>query len=320
MSFGMLVSAWLVVGPLAGGLGDLFDHQEKDFGNVPHGSVSVHHFVLKNTTSQDIRIASMRSTCRCASPSAPRALAKPGEELTVDVKYDATTFVGPRSMTIYVTFDLPAPEVVALRVSGYSRQDVVFNPGQIDFGVISRGAGGTQTAALEYAGALDWKVTDVRPGQWFDAKIDPMYREPGRVGYQVTVALKKDAPPGALAESITFQTNDPTSPAVQLQAAATIQAPLTASPSLLELGAVHLGEKISKKVLLRSDHPFAIQSVSGAVEGVNVQATQGERTVHVVNVDFVAQAAGKFEQTILVRTNLASESPVPIRILGNAAP
>lgn len=297
-----------------GGLTEMFDKSSYDFGNVPQGSVSVTKFTLKNTTQSPIRITSLHSSCRCATPSAASFVAEPGKDLVIEVRYDATTFLGPRSMTIFVAFDQPVLETVSLRVQGFSRQDVTFSPGQMDFGMLTKGATETRTATIQYAGGLDWRITEVVQSKWFDAKLSETSRQPGSVTYQVTATLKPGIPEGLVTDTIAFKTNDPSSPNLQLSAIATMQANLVASPSTLELGTIQQGDKITKRVILKAGRPFTLLSVGGATDGINVLSTQGPKTVHIVDVEFAAKLDGKVDQFIKFRTDLADEPAVPVRI------
>ena len=311
----LLVLGWLAVAHSVGGVSDLFDSRVKDFGNVPHGSVNVHQFVLTNTTGSVVRVSGLRSSCVCATAKAVNEEAQPGEKLIIEVAYNARKFTGSRSMTVYVTFSSPYYETVLLRVSGYSRQDVVFNPGQIDFGSLSRGDEASKTVKVEYAGGLNWRVTDVLPSQWVNAKIEELYREDRRVGYQLTVALKPEAPAGTLAQAIQLKTNDPKSPTLLVHASARIEANLVASPSELRFEPLPVGETASKRVLLRGSKPFSITAVGGDTEDVSVLATEGARKVHVVRIDFQPHHTGQTEKQILLHTDMANEKPLSYRIL-----
>src|SRR5262249_62394826 len=118
-----------------------------------------------------------------------------------------------------------------------------FNPGQVSFGVVPRGQTPTQYIDVEYAGVLDWRVSDVeKPAAALDVSCKEQYRRPGQVGYRVAVSLKADAPPGPLKQELFLKTNDPASPLVQLLDASTVQAPLTFIPETVNLGSLQVGE------------------------------------------------------------------------------
>jgi hypothetical protein len=314
------LGGWLLAIQSLAGVTDLFNASSHDFGNVPRGSVNVAKFVLANTTSSTIHLQDVRASCSCSTPKALNHSAAPGEKIEIEVAFNTTSFVGERSVSIYATFDEPTLETVTLRVSGFSRQDVVFNPSQVDFGVLGKGEQAKRTLRIEYAGALDWRILEALPHPYYDVKVKELYRETGRSGYELEVALKADAPNGVLADAIRLRTNDPQTNIVQVLAQGTIESELSASPGAVELASVKIGEKISRKVLVRGRNAFTLESVGGDTEGVRVKSTEGARKVHVVSIEIQPDKAGKYERNLKLVTDLPTEREVPLKISGTVLP
>lgn len=307
--------ATLLLVSTTSGLTDMFDSTTKDFGNVPYGSINLHRFVLKNTSNQTIRCNSARSSCHCATPKILSETAGPGEELVIEVKYDAGKFTGQRSMTISVQFAEPTYETVTLRVTGNSRQDIVLRPSLIDFGVVPQGTAPTQSVVIEYRGSRDFKIEGVSSGKFATAKLVERPRETGLISYELTATLSPLTPPGAFEGAITLKSNDTTSPVVTVLANALVEAPLSASPNALQFGSIAAGQKLVKKVLLKGEKPFTIKWVKGQDEKVlQVYCTQGERRVHLLSVEFAPTAAGKVDQVLEVQTSLVADKPLPIHL------
>jgi hypothetical protein len=229
-------------------------------------------------------------------------------------------------MTIYATFDRPVVQTVALRVRGFSRQDVVCNPGQIDFGAVHGGSTAHQSATIEYAGSLDWKITRVLPSKHFTASIEEIYRRPGKVGYRVDVELRPDAPAGLITEGLRLSTNDPESPEVVIAATANVAGVLTASPSSLDFGAVQAGRTAARRVLLHGEEPFTIKEVHGMSDTLRVFTTPGKRSVHILKIEWQApepvgeEKANDFSGEIAVRSDLKDEAPLKIFMVGTIRP
>src|SRR5207237_931355 len=118
-----------------------------------------------------------------------------------------------------------------LTVNVVSRQDVVFNPGQINFGVVPQGKTPSQTVDVEYAGTLDWRMSEVvkNAAAPFDVTANEIYRKPpaknfaGKVGYRLTATLKKDAAPGPIRQELILKTNDPITPVLTLVVEGNVQ-------------------------------------------------------------------------------------------------
>ena len=221
-------------------------------------------------------------------------------------------------MTIYVYFSEPTNEVVSLRVQGFSRTDVVSNPGSVDFGTFTKGEPVSRTAKIEYAGTLDWRIQETLASPHYDAEVRELYRQPGRVGYEVTVKPKLTAPAGPSNDILVFKTNDPQSPQIQLPVTAQIQALVSASPEVLDLGDVPAGEKIVKRVMVRGAKPFSILKVSGEVDGIEATASQGERNSHIVSLTFTAGKPGEIRRNLLIETTVKEQPKVAVRINGKA--
>ena len=310
-SIGMLILCQAV-----GGLSEMFDNTVKDFGAVPRGSVTVHRFVLKNTTTTPIVATGVRTSCRCATPTLENTRALPGEEIVVAVRYDTRTFTGPRAMSIHVSFNRPRTETVTLRVSGVSRPDVTFNPALADLGNVSQSRTATRTVRIAYAGGSDWRIEKALPSPWVTASVSEAYRSAGQVGYDVKVTLKPGAPVGRIGEAVQLVTNDPRGPVLRLHVAGAVEAPLVASPSLLQLGELKVGEKAVKRIILRGKQPFTIKAVGGQSDSIRVMMTEGAKRTHILQVEFEAKPTGKVVEDLLVHTDLRDVEPLSVKVAG----
>jgi hypothetical protein len=124
---------------------------------------------------------------------------------------DASRFIGKRSFTIWLSIGPKPWSSAELRVTATVLQDIVCNPGDVEFGSVASGETPSQTIDIEYAGPLAWKVSDVvvPKNAPFEATVKELYRRQDRVGYQVKVSLSKDAAPGEFHENILLKTNHP---------------------------------------------------------------------------------------------------------------
>src|SRR5262245_32437633 len=230
------------------------------FGSVPRGAQLFHRFKIKNIYAARLEIIQTRTSCGCVTVTPSVKALNPNEEATIDVTMDARRFTGAKTVSIYVTFGPEYVSTATLVVSANSRADVVFNPGQVSFGIVPRGQTPTQTIGVEYAGVLQWKITEiVNNNPALETTFAEWYRRPGQVGYRVSVTLKPDAPAGVLREELSLKTNDPASPLVPVLVEATIQAPLSVSPTTLSLGNLKVGAPVTQRVMVKGNgSPFRI--------------------------------------------------------------
>ena len=298
-----------------------------DFGAVPRGAQLFHRFPITNIYAVRMEVTGIVPGCGCVTATASKRVLEPRETAYLDVSMDAHRFTGPKAVIVRVTVGPEFTSSAEIKVSANSRADIVFNPGQVSFGTVLRGQTPSQAVDVEYAGALPWRVTEVVVGkdQPLAAEVKELYRtpgKPGKVGYQLKVTLKPDAPPGALKQTVYLKTNDPATPLVPLLVEATLQSAVTVSPAALSFGGVKAGEEMTRKVVVRGTRPFKIMAVDGLGDGIalaNDPADAATAAVQTVAFRCKFGQAGEFHRELRIKTDL-QEAPVVVTLDGTAAP
>jgi hypothetical protein len=232
---------------------------------------------------------------------------------------NAGRFTGPRTVTIYITVGPQYISTTAVRVSAHSRADVVFNPGQVNFGVVPRGQTPEKSIDVEYAGVLDWHLKEVDKGDApLDVTFDQLYRQAGKVGYRIRTTLKADAPPGLLRQDLVLKTNDPASPLVPVLVEAMVQAPLTVKPSTLQLGNPKVGETVTKRVNVYASKAFKIVAIDGLGNGIQADIPKTAAPVQMVTFTYQPTQVGEMRRQLQIKTDLPQQAPVSVTIVGNA--
>ena len=292
-----------------------------DFGVVPHGAQLFYRFNIKNIYGVRMEITSITPGCGCVTASAAKRILAPNEATTLDINMDARRFAGAKSVIVRVAVGPEFTSSADVKVTATSRLDVVFNPGDIEFGAVDHGQPVSQTVDVEYAGPLDWHISElvVSKDQPFEAALTESYRKPGKVGYQVKLTLKADTPPGSSREFVYLKTNDPTSPLLPLLATAEVQSALSVSPTKLVVGSVRVGEMVMKKVVLRGAKAFRVMGVDGMGDGVSLDAEPGPAAA-VQTLTFKCQVgqAGDFKRELKIKTDI-QDDPVTVTVEGTAA-
>jgi hypothetical protein len=293
-----------------------------DFGSVPRGAQLSHRFVLTNIYAVRMEITSVKSGCGCVTATPVKRVLEPREATTIDINMDARRFTGPKTVGITVTVGPDFVSSAQLRVSANSRSDIVFNPGQVSFGTVTRGQAASQVIDVEYAGVLDWQVTEASAKDLpVEVTFNELYRRPGQVGYRVKVTLKADAPVGALKGDLFLKTNDPASPLLPVLIEGAVQSSITVAPSAVSLGSVKIGETLTRRVVVRGNRPFRILQVEGLSAGITVDPPPNAAAGQVQVVTFKCQLtqAGPFKCEAKIKTDL-QDAPVTVTIDGSAAP
>jgi hypothetical protein len=299
------------------------DGAAHNFGTVPLGAQLYHRLTVTNIYAVPLKITNVRSGCPCGSVTASTEAIAPNKTGWVDITMDASKFKGAKAIIIYVTIgDDDHSSTAEVKVSATSRGDIVFNPGAINFGNVPAGETPKKTIDVEYAGDLEWKVTDVVTNDApVEATFKELYRKPRLVGYQITVKLKSDAPAGALKQEIFLKTNDPASPLVSLVVDANLQASLTVTPDKVSLSNVQVNEENLRRVVVRGSKPFKIKDVEGLGDGIELEkplSTEPDAR-HTLTFKCKFDKEGDIKRKLSIKTDL-HEKPLIVTIEGNVDP
>jgi hypothetical protein len=296
------------------------DGTSHDFGSVPRGAQLFHRFTITNIYAVRMEITGVKSGCGCVTANPAKRVLEPRENTTIDVNMDARRFTGPKTVGIRVTVGPEYTSSAELKVTANSRADIVFNPGEVSLGTVTRGQTPEQEITVEYAGVLNWQVSEViAKDAPLDVSIKEWYRRPGQVGYKLNVRLRPNAPLGTLKQELFLKTNDPGSPLVPVLVEATVQSAVTVSPSGLSLGLVKKGDLLVRRVVVRSAKPFRVLDVEGATDGISVEKSSTAAPVQTVTFKCQFNNPGAFKRELKIKTDL-QDVPVPVVIEGTVAP
>ena len=314
----------------------LFTELRHDFGSVPRGADVRHTFMLTNNTGAPVRISGLRRTCGCTQitlddkvvldqniqQSSESKVIQPDQTARIGVVLDTRKFIGNKSAEITITFDQPTLAEVRLTVSSFIRQDIVLNPGAVQFGTLTRGQELTKELEIEYAGQSDWRIENVTSSNSnLVVKYDETSRSPGHIAYKLTVTLKPETPAGSIRDTLIVQTNDSVSPKVPVIVAAQVQPDLIVTPSSLSFGTVRAGQTVTRNVLLRGKKAFRMTKVDGPDARFQFGGTDSAQSFHKVTVRFTADdQAGPVESTFRIETDLADDPWAEIKATVQVVP
>jgi hypothetical protein len=294
-----------------------------NFGNVPRGAVLHHRFPMTNIYAVPLQITGTRVSCGCVTVTPSANVLQPKETGYVDITMDARRFTGAKTVNIYITVGPQFVSTATLQVSANSRADVVFNPGQVNFGVVPAGRTPSETIDVEYAGVLDWRIQGIAQHSYpLEIKYRELYREVGRVGYRLQVQLKAGAPPGPFKHELLLQTNDPASLLVPVLVEGNIQAALTAAPALVKFDGVKVGDLAAKKVIVNGNGQklFRILEVEGLPEGLTADFSPTPAPVQVLTLSWRPGKAFPLKGDLLIKTDLDGGATVRVAAEGTLTP
>jgi len=288
----------------------LFKTTSHDFGTVARGAKAEFEFKMVNCFVEDIHVASVRTSCGCTTPTIKdkKQTLKTWQEGAIVAKLNTRAFMGYKSATIIVTIDKPYYAEVHLTIKSRIRRDVVLSPGVVQFGSIDQGQMGEKKIQVSYAGRNDWGIVDVRSANpHFEVELTETQRGSGRVGYEMLVRLKDDAPASYVSDQLTIVTNDRRSRVIPLLVEGRVVSALTVSPASLSLGTLEPGDKVTKQLTVRGKKPFRVVSVKcvGGDDCFEFKKPTDVKTLQFIPVTFTAGTEpGKVAQTIEIETDM----------------
>lgn len=288
----------------------MFATLEHDFGTVAKNSKQEFRFEFTNLYEEPLHITGVRASCGCTIPTAEQDTLKTFEKGTILATYNTEAFAGARGATVTVTFDKPYFAEVQLQVAGFIRTDLTFSPSRLEFGEFSISDKPRMEFNVSHAGVSDWQITDVRSkNSYYEVEILERTQLANQVGYKLGVQLKDNIPVGYLQDHLIIVTNDLQNQEIKLPVTGKVSAPVTLSPASLLLGIMQKDSEITKRLILRADQPFTIDSLKCDHPGVSFKLIGDEpKKIHLVPVTFNSGLSPqKVRATITAKVNLNGE-------------
>lgn len=250
-------------------------------------------------------------TCGCVTAKESARVIQPNETAELNINMDSRRFNGHKSINIFVTVGPQYISTATLTVQATTRQDVVLNPGEIDFGVVHRGNTPTQIIDVEHAGAPNWRLEEIvkNSNAPFDLRVEDLKGRVGKTGYRIFATLKADAAAGQFKEEILLKTNDPTSQVMTFNISGNVQATLAASPPSVTMNGLKSGAGAEQKVSIRGSRPFRIARVDGQGQGITASfAADRLATMHVITIRCQMDQPIDLRRNLTVVSNLDNEA------------
>jgi hypothetical protein len=290
---------------------EMFSSLEHDFGTVAKSAKVEYEFEITNPWVEDVHIAGVRSSCGCTTPRIENSSLKSWEKGKVVAHFNTHLFTGRKGATLTVTIDRPFPAEVQLRVDGFIRDDIAFNPTSVEFGTVDAGVASEQLVNIGYGGYANWQIQQVRSANpHLSAQVTELSRQPGQVLYQLSVRLDKKAPEGYFRDHLMLVGNDQQETPILVEGR--VESQISASPAALMMGVVQPGQKSSKPIVLKGKQPFRIVSITCADKSFKFSPDTKSTQLHMIPVTFEAgKQTGKVQREIRIVTDQGKVVQVP---------
>jgi hypothetical protein len=299
---------------------DMFNATSHDFGTVARGAKVEFAFVCENIYEEEAHIQEVRSTCGCTTTEIDQRLLKTWEKAVITASVDTRAYLGQKDATLPVVLDKPFPAEVRLQVHCYIRSDVVVQPGAVELGTATEGTQIERKVAVTYAGRPDWRIERIENNNpHLHVQAVETKRAGGQVAYDLSVALKGDAPIGYIRDHLVLVTNDGDSQAsrVPVLVEGIVTSSFDVRPSSLDLGVVPPGTTANRNVVIKAQKPFRILSVTCEDGRFQCQVPEQAKPIQVLPVSFTsAETSGKVAAIIHIHTDETSAKDIrlPVRV------
>ncbi|MGE3317083.1 MAG: DUF1573 domain-containing protein [Planctomycetaceae bacterium] len=283
----------------------LFSEQQHDFGTVATGSECWHRIKITNNLKDPLHISGVRTSCSCAMVRMPeQTLLQSRQSTYLEIGMD-TRLANSRNSNVIVTIDAPQFAEVKIPVKVYIRTDVVFNPGEVNFGPVEAGKGAERKVEISYVGRPNWTIQKVETNNPnLSGRVVETFRDnAGQVRYDLFVALNPKAPPGNLRQQIALMTDDLNGPMVPVLVQGRIEADITVVPPIHLLGNMAPGDEKTVNFVIRGHKPIHIEKIEVDSNRQNCKMVMPKETkpYQVLTITIAAPSdAGDFTETFTV--------------------
>jgi hypothetical protein len=279
---------------------------------VGRGAKAEFEFKLTNPFIEDVEIDSATTSCGCTSVKIEKRVLKTYESGAIFAKFNTHLFLGKRGATITVNFSRPQRASVRLRVDGIIYSDLILSPSSADLGTVQRGTPAERRISVRYAGSQSLAIVGVKTDNpHLKAQIVPL-GDVRHASYDLVVKLDADAPSGYIRDNLLLRTTNRQLREIPVMVEARVMPEVTVTPNTLFLGVLKPGDRVTKNVIVRGNHPFTIKSIKADHDGVEFDASDSKlsRPIHVIAVTIVAgQEAGALVHNVTIETDGSTETP-----------
>jgi hypothetical protein len=325
-----LAACWLIAGAAAAqGTGPkmVVPEKIKDTGTVAQGEVVDVNFVLRNEGTEPLQVKAVRPTCGCTVADYDKEIPAGGQG-SVKAKLDTKDFAGPISKSILIMTNDPTEPTVSVVIKANVQPFVEVLPRPlIRFNAVQHEPMTEKVVVVSTDPSRDLKVTKVESSVPFlDAKVRKLPDSelvPGKPAdqFEVTVAMKDDAPVGPVSGQLAIFTDHPKAKEVAVKVYGVVRALVHVTPSQLEFGNVEAKARPGRNLIVvnnrTTNDPLAITGITvddPAFETSVSTIEEGRRFQVAVSVKGDA-APGVHDATLTLKTDDPdfAELTVPIK-------
>ncbi len=249
----------------------------------------------------------------------------PGGAGEFKVTFRTKGYQGPVTKTLSVETNDPANRQVRLTLKGTVVSDVTVEPKIINFGNVNRHAlPEPLPLKVTLRAGKGLRITEVRSENSF-VLVTPAAENQEGDESKYSVGLTKDVPAGRVAGQIVVKTTSRSLPELHVPVHALVEGNVRVVPSLVSLGMVRPGEKVTRQFRLErtGDIPFSVEKVvstNASLSASILEEKQGEKYGVSVTYQAGSAAEGRISERLRVFVKSDTEEILEVPVFGSFQP
>jgi hypothetical protein len=221
-----------------------------------------------------------------------------------------------KSVIVYVPFQGPVFEEVALKVTTVTRDDLLMSPDTLAFGTLVKGKGGKASTQVTFTSDANWEIKKATSTGAF---VKPEFKLASRSGttvtYDVSATVEKDCPAGNWISDVYLETSNSAVAKLRIPVTVTVTAQVAATPEAVKFGDVAMGSATEQKVTIQAVKPFKILGVKGADDQLSVSVDQdAAQAVHTLTIAATPKVAGGFTRKVEILTDNKEQPTLIVQV------
>jgi hypothetical protein len=253
-----------------------------DFGTLPQEQALTQTVEISNVGGAPLELGNIESTCGCTVAKPEKTSLAPGESTHMVVTFSSKQFQGKQFKTVRIHSNDPAESVVEIQVKAFVKVPLVFTPGNkmVGFGQLRAGEAEPHYIKLE---STDGIALDVKPIRVNEEKLKVEVRNT-KSGLPteklLVVELADGVAPGAIREILTFETNVPEHPTIDIDVAAQVLADVQVFPQDVNFRYVRRDQVLERMFELKMPEGTDLKITSATVDLPKFKVTKIEKNDH----------------------------------------
>ena len=93
--------------------------------------------------------------------------------------------------------------------------------------------------------------------------------------------------------------------------------PAIETSPIVDIGEIMQGEKLERRIVLRSSEAFAVLDAKCASDAITLAPSKKSSKMHILAVEIKAGKEGKISEEIVITTDSPAQKETKVRIIGN---